>query len=91
MAATVDSLVVAAKSGHEALPAARDDGFARSPAALEPPHVPRKLHILRKLSAKHTGLNSAFTFSNPRRLNCLNPSTLLIYPLGASTIHLLLR
>lgn len=36
-------------------------------------------------------LNSAFAFSNPRMLNCLNPSTFLIQPLGGWAIHLRLR
>ena len=66
------------------------DHFAARDAPVFP-QVPRKLHILLKLSARHTSLNSALTLSSPLRLNCLNPSTLLIQPLGASTIHFLLR
>jgi hypothetical protein len=45
--------------------------------------------ILRRLSAMQTSLNSAFF--NPRMLNCLNPKTLLIQPLGGSAIHFSLR
>ena len=39
-------------------------------------------------SAKHTRCHSPRTFSTPRRLNRLNPSTSLIQPFGASEIHL---
>ena len=56
------------------------------------PRLPRQAiciaPILRKFSAKHTSLNSALAFFNPRMLNCLNPKTLLIQPLGGSAIHL---
>jgi hypothetical protein len=47
--------------------------------------------ILRRLSAMHMSLNSAFVISSPRMLNYLNPSTLLIQPLGSSAIHLRFR
>jgi len=55
------------------------------------PHLAINALMRRRFSARHTSLNSAWTFFNPRRLNCLKPSTLLIHPLGASTIHFLLR
>ena len=35
----------------------------------------------------HTSLNSAWTLCSPRKLNSLKPGTLLIHPLGASTIY----
>ena len=59
--------------------------------AFDSPQVPRKSHILLRWSARHTSLNSALTFSTPRKLNGLKPSTLLIHPLGASTIHFPIR
>lgn len=49
---------------------------------------PTKTAIRRKFSAMHTSLNSARTRCSPRMLNCLNPSTFLIQPLGGSAIHL---
>lgn len=52
------------------------------------PHATFKLPMRRRFSARHTSLNSACTRCSPRRLNCRNPSTLLIQPLGGSAIHL---
>jgi hypothetical protein len=45
----------------------------------------------RKFSAMHTSFQSARTRCRPRTLNCRNPSTFLIQPLGGSAIHLRLR
>ena len=47
--------------------------------------------ILCRLRAMQTSLNSACAFFNPRMLNCLNPRTFLIHPLGGSAIHLRFR
>ena len=63
----------------------------RLPSRLGPGHGPHAIliaPILLKLSAMQTSLNSALAFSNPRMLNCRNPSTFLIQPLGGSAIHL---
>jgi CheY-like chemotaxis protein len=52
------------------------------------PHPAFMVPMRRRFSARHTSLNSACTRCRPRRLNCRNPSTLLIQPLGGSAIHL---
>jgi hypothetical protein len=45
----------------------------------------------RRFSAMHTSFHSARTLCSPRMLNCRNPSTFFIQPLGGSAIHLRLR
>ena len=45
----------------------------------------------RRFSAMHTSFHSARTRWSPRMLNCRDPSTFLIQPLGGSAIHLRLR
>lgn len=47
--------------------------------------------IRRKFSAKQTSFYSACAFCRPLKLNCRNPSTLLIQPLGGSANHLRFR
>ena len=48
--------------------------------ALPGPQLALMPLMRRRFSARHTGLNSAWTFSSPLRLNCLKPCTLLIHP-----------
>ena len=44
--------------------------------------------IRRKFSAAQTSFHSACALARPRMLNCRNPSTFLIQPLGGSESHL---
>ena len=54
-------------------------------------HAVLNVLILRRFSAIQTSFHSALTRSRPRRLNCRNPNTFLIQPLGGSAIHFRFR
>jgi hypothetical protein len=47
----------------------------------------RSTFIRLRFSAAQTIFHSCWTLLSPRRLNCRNPRTLLIQPLGGSAIH----
>jgi len=49
------------------------------------------LAILRRFNAVQTSFHSACALTNPRMLNCLNPSTLFIHALGGSDSHFRFR
>jgi len=73
------------------------DGAARMPDGNGDRFAPFSRHavlnvlILRRFSAIQTSFHSALTRSRPRRLNCRNPNTFLIQPLGGSAIHFRFR
>ena len=69
----------------------REGGSSQSDERFAAVQLAPNTAMRRRFSAMHTSFHSARTRCSPRMLNCRNPSTFLIQPLGGSAIHFRLR